>query len=128
MHPAGARQTTSKALEEAAVSHLSLTIGVLATLAQTLTVPAVEPQPSSAVRTPARPAKFGELLATPAPLPTVQPQSSPRADAAKNVAPRIVCGMVVVPVDAAVDRRMVAQPPSDVSFALKVIVPPVCVD
>jgi hypothetical protein len=107
---------------------LSLTIGVLATLSQTLAVPAVAPQPSSAVRAPARPAKFGGLLAPAEALPTVQLPPSPLADAVKNVAPRIVCGMVVVPVDAAVDRRMVAQPPSDVSFAMKVIVPPVCVD
>jgi len=77
------------------MSHLSLTIGMLVTVAQTLAAPS---------------------------------PPSPRVDAAKTVVPRIVCGMVVVPVDAGVDRRMVVQPPSGVSFTVKVIVPPVCVD
>ena len=86
------------------MSHLSLMIGVLATVAQTLAAPAA------------------------ARLPTVQPALILRVETAEHIAPRIVCGMVVVPVDAAVDRRMVVQPPSDVTFAIKVIVPPVCVD
>ena len=94
------------------MSHLSLTIGVLATLAQTLTIPAVAPKPRLAGPTLSRSRQ-------PAP---------PPGDVAEHVAPRVVCGMVVVPVNATVDPRMVVPPPSDVSFKMKVIVPPVCVD
>ena len=106
------------------MSHLSVTVGVLATVAQTLTVPAGTPQPSSA----ARPAVFAGLFAMPTPLPTVQSPPSSRPDLVESAAPRVVCGMVVVPVDAAVDPRMVVQRPSGVTFGMKVIVPPVCVD
>jgi len=109
------------------VSQLSATIGVLATLVQTLSVPAVAPPPAFPVTpSPARTAPFERLSAPPA---TQQGPHSPPAQVAEvRLLPRVVCGMVVVPVDAAVDPLMVKAAPSDVTFHMRAVKPPVCVD
>ena len=109
------------------MSQLSATIGVLATLVQTLSVPAVAPPSAFPVTpNPARTAPSAKLFAPPA---TEQgPQSPPDQVAEVRLLPRVVCGMVVVPVDPAVDPHMVKAAPSDVTFHMRVVKPKVCVD
>jgi len=109
------------------VSQLSATIGVLATLVQTLSVPAVAPVPAFPVTPgPARTAPPEKLFASTV---TLQgPQSPPAQVAEVRLLPRVVCGMVVVHIDPAVDPHMVKAAPSDVTFHMRVIKPPVCVD
>ena len=64
-----------------------------------------------------------------APPATLQgPQSPPAQVAEVRLLPRVVCGMVVVPIDPAVDPHMVKAAPSDVTFHMRVVTPPVCVD
>jgi len=109
------------------VSQLSATIGVLATLVQTLSVPAVAPPSAFPVTpNPARTAPSAKLFAPPA---TLQgPQSPPAPVAEVRLLPRVVCGMVVVPIDPAVDPNIVKAAPSDVTFHMRVVKPKVCVD
>jgi hypothetical protein len=110
------------------VSQFSATIGVLATLAQTLTAPTFAPPPVFEVpRPPARTAPFKGLFKPP---PGVSaPQSLPAARVAVvDLRPRVVCGMVVVPADPAVDPRMAKAVPSDVTFNMRVVKPPLCLD
>jgi len=109
------------------LSQLSATIGVLATLVQTLSVPAVAPPSAFSVTSkPARTAPSAKPFAPPV---TLQGPKSPPAQVAEvRLLPRVVCGMVVVPIDPAVDPHMVKAAPSDVTFHMRVVKPPVCVD
>jgi len=110
------------------MSQLSGAIAVLATLAQGLTAPVLAPRPtlpSPPVR--ARAAPFERLSTPPMRLPA--PQSSPRVgEDAVRLGSKVICGMVVVPADSAVDPRMVKLVPTDVTFAMRVVAPPVCRD
>ncbi len=47
-----------------------------------------------------------------------------------DMAPRIVCGMTVIPVSGEADPDMVQSPPRDpkVTYSLRIIKPPVCAD
>ena len=103
------------------MAQLSVTIGVLVTLAQTLTVPATPVQTVPSTPDYARTATFQRLF-----TPTT-PVTSPQG-AGVRTGPRVVCGTVVVPVDPAVDPRILRPVPTDVTFAMRSIVPPLCVD
>jgi hypothetical protein len=110
------------------MAHMSATIGLLATLAQVPAAPAASLEdraPAQLGRTPEAPTKPG-----PSQKPRTPAQPPPRGGAATTlrVLPRVVCGMVIVPVNPAPDPRMVKPGPSDVTFTLRVIVPPLCWD
>ncbi len=109
------------------MSQLSATIGVLATLAQTLTVPTVAARRPFRARPapPARPRSRNWLRRQP--IDRAPSRSGPQV-ADVQLLPRVVCGMVVVPVDPAVDPHMVKPAPSDVTFNMRVVKPPVCLD
>ena len=104
------------------MAQLSVTIGVLVTLAQSLAVPATTPR-QTVPSTPdsARAAPFERLFTptTPVPSPPV---------AVARTRPRVVCGTVVVPVGPAVDPRILKPVPTGVTFAMRTIAPPVCAD
>jgi hypothetical protein len=104
------------------MAQLSATIGVLVTLAQTLTVPATMPRQT----TPffpgrAQAAPFKRLF------PPTTPATSPQA-AVVHTGPRVVCGTVVVPVDPAVDPRILRPVPTGVTFAVRTMATALCVD
>ena len=104
------------------MAQLSVTIGVLVTLAQTLAVPpttARQTGPSSPDR--ARMVPFQRLFT---PTTTV---TSPQV-AGVQTGSRVVCGMLVVPADSTVDPGMLRPVPTDVTFAVRSIVPPICKD
>ncbi len=110
------------------MSQLSATIGVLAALAQTLTVPtAAVPPAFPGAPSPARTAPFEKQVAPPPSRPEHKALRAAQV-AAVQLLPRVVCGMVVVPVDPAVDARMVKPVPTDVTFNMRVVKPPVCLD
>jgi len=122
------------------MAQISATIGLLATLAQALAAPAVPPQdrpPAQLGRTPEAPTTPGpsQKPRTPfvglfAPAARLPAQPPPRAGAAAALReqPKVVCGMVVVPVNPSPDSRMVKPVPSDVTFTMRVIAPPLCWD
>jgi len=96
---------------------LSIALGVMATVAQALTAPAPTlpvVNPWFAPRTP--------LMRQPPSTP------APESAAPRSTGPRIVCGTVVVPVDAAVDPAMVKSVPTDSAFTMRTIKPPLCRD
>ena len=50
-----------------------------------------------------------------------------RADAAASTAPRVVCGMTVIPADPNIDPKMIIRrPPDDTRYTIRVIPPPLC--
>lgn len=109
------------------MTQLSGTIILLATLAQTLIVPTARPHP-----VPAPNAALGGPARVESSL-TPTRRQAPRARGltfdgapAGLVTPTVVCGTVVVPVDPAVDRRMVKPVPSDAAYTMRTIKPPVC--
>ena len=108
---------------------LSATMGLLAALAQTLSVPAARPRPVPAPDAALfRPAPFESLL-TPARRQRPKPRVLTFDGAPAGLAtPTVVCGTVVVPVDPTVDRRMVRPAPSDAAYTMRAIKPPVCRD
>ena len=104
------------------MSQLSVTIGVLVTLAQPLAIPATTPRqtvPSTPDR--ARSAPFERLVKPTTPVPSPQV-------AVVGPRPRVVCGTVVVPVDPAVDPRILRPVPTGVTFAVRTIATAVCAD
>lgn len=122
------------------MAQISATIGLLATLAQALAAPEaslqdrppaqlgrteapITPGPTQSPRTP-----FVRLFAPATPLPAQPPPRGGAAAAAQRDQPRVVCGMVVVPVNSSPDPRMVKPVPSDVTFAMRVVAPPLCWD
>ena len=121
------------------MTQVSATIGLLATLAQSLVAPAAplpDQSPAQLGRSPQAPKTQGPspksgspfvLFAPATPLPT-QPTPRGGATAPLRDLPKVVCGMVVVPVDPALDPRMVKSVPSDTTFTMRVIAPPVCWD
>ena len=121
------------------MAQISATIGLLATLAQSLAAPAAPPQdrpaqlgrtaeaPTTLARSPKSGSPSVGLFAPATPLPA---QLTPRggATAALREQPKVVCGMIVVPVNPAPDPRMVKPVPSDKTFTMRVVTPPVCWD
>lgn len=63
-------------------------------------------------------------------VPAVPPQApaNQSAPGATDPKPRVVCGMTVIPVTAAMDPHMVKSPPADpnVTFSMRIITPPIC--
>jgi hypothetical protein len=62
---------------------------------------------------------------------SLPPQAMPSGQPAKNqqAGPKVVCGMVVIPADPAIDPKIVTPPPPDAADAkIRRIVPDVCVD
>ena len=122
------------------MAQVSATIGLLATLAQSLVAPAapLQDRPTAQLgRSPQAPTTPGPsqkpqtpivgLFAPTTPLPA-QPTPRGGATAALRELPKVVCGMVVVPVDPALDPRMVKPVPSDKTFTMRVIASPACRD
>lgn len=118
---------------------LSLAIGAVAALSTSLAAqasgpdgsspqdrPATPPAPSLSLRTPAPPRNpFGRLFR----LTTLPLEPTPRlADqSAAPAKPKVVCGMLVVPVDRSVDPQMrIEQPPPDITFTIRTIHPKDC--
>ena len=53
-----------------------------------------------------------------------RPQPASRADAKP---PMVVCGTLIVPVDAELDSKMMVKPPqTEAQYTMRVIVPPLC--
>lgn len=79
---------------------------------------------------PARP--FARLFQVPPLSPSRAPGPAPRAlpstpPAPARPGPRTVCGMVVIPVDPAVDAGILAgRPRGDTRYSMRVITPPAC--
>lgn len=50
-----------------------------------------------------------------------------RADTAASTAPRVVCGMTVIPMDPSIDPKMIIpRPPGDTRYTIRAIPPPIC--
>lgn len=71
---------------------------------------------------------YQRLFTTPEPGKAVQVQESPDLLTRPNPQPRVVCGMVVVPVTSAIDPKMVAQSKNDpnVDYKIRMIKPRIC--
>ena len=96
---------------------LSIALGVLATVAQALTAPAPTPPVFNTWFVPNAP-----LMRQPSPTP------APESAVPRNTRPVVVCGTVVVPVDASVDPGMVRSVPTDSAFTMRTIKPSLCRD
>jgi hypothetical protein len=71
---------------------------------------------------------YQRLFITPEPGKAVQVQVAPEILIRPNPQPRVVCGMVVVPVTPAIDPKMVAQSKNDpnVDYKIRKIEPRIC--
>lgn len=72
---------------------------------------------------------YQKIFTAPKPGKAVQVQAAPEIQTSEpNQQPRVVCGMVVVPVTAAGDPKMVAQRPNDpnLEYKIRVIEPRIC--
>ena len=103
------------------MAHFSATIGVLVTLAQTLAVPATPRQTGPSTLDRARTAPFERRFKPIAPV-------TPPQRTVGRTGPRVVCGTVVIPVDPAVDPRILKPVPAGVTFAVRTVAPTICMD
>lgn len=96
---------------------LSIALGVMATVVQALTAPP-----------PAAPV-FNTWVVPRAPLAPPQPSTpAPEPAVRGSRGPMVVCGTVVVAVDAAVDPGLVRPVPTDRAFTMRTVKPPLCRD
>ena len=74
---------------------------------------------------PARPAPYKKLFQL-QPLEEVA-RAQRREKAARPAAPRVVCGMTLIPVDPAIDPKMLVEPKNgDTRYTIRAIEPPIC--
>ena len=73
---------------------------------------------------PSRPTPYNKLFQL---QPLEQVARAQREAAARLTAPRVVCGMTLIPVDPAIDPKMVIQPKAgDTRYTIRAIEPPIC--
>ncbi len=107
--------------------NFAATAGIVATLTQALTAPLPVAVPVGGIGGghalfPAQAPDAGRL-----PAPVVRQPDAPAPDPSDvRLAPRVICGMTVVPVTPSSDPRMVRPVPSDTRYHLRSIAPPVC--
>ena len=74
---------------------------------------------------PTRPAPYKKLFQL-QPLEQVA-RAQRREEAARSTAPRVVCGMTLIPVDPAIDPKMAIAPKNeDTRYTIRAIEPPIC--
>ena len=103
----------------------SATAGIVATLTQILASPVPTAQPllktegrivlRTATVEPDRPAR---RVSTPPRQPAV----------GMELTPKVVCGMTVIPVPPSVDPGMIKATPTDMTYHIRTVTPPLCAD
>lgn len=123
------------------MSTFAISMGVVATLAQLMTVPAPDAIPVE--KSPGKIQVFMPERVTPRPsvaLTARSPRDEPLVDepsghqppvaepqgAVVRLEPRVVCGMTIIPVPPTADTRMAKPVPSDVSYHIRKVAPTIC--
>jgi hypothetical protein len=107
----------------------STTAGIVATLAQILASPVPTAQPL--VKTEGRIVLFaaGRTATIEANRPAWRVSTPPRQPAVgMELTPKVVCGMTVIPVPPSVDPGLIKATPTDMTYHIRTVTPPLCAD